>query len=73
MTEAHMERDETAGPTPIAVTHLQQGPASILLGDVKGEALHHGLLHLTHVGQALALLDGDQLLVLGVNEGLELH
>jgi hypothetical protein len=54
-------------------THLEQRPVCILLGHLKGEALDHCCLHLSHILQHLTLLDGHCLLVLGINQGLELN
>lgn len=59
-------------PRSLRVTHQQQRPVRVLLGHLKGEARHHGLLHAAHVAQRLALLDGHLLLVLGLDQGLEL-
>lgn len=52
--------------------HLEQRPVGVLLWHLEWEALHHGLLNLANNLQALTLLEGHSLLVLGVNQCLEL-
>lgn len=54
-----------------AQPHLEQRPVCILLGDLKREALDHCRLHLAHILEHFALLDGYGLLIFGVNQSLE--
>lgn len=57
---------------PPVFPRLELGQAGILLGHLKGEAAHHGLLCVAHKVERLLLLDGHRLLVAGVDDLAEL-